>query len=122
MDNIPKITEEQVREQFKLINDLVMGGTLTRWLDTELEALHNANPVLYNFILERSQKFAMGAIMAHEPHNIAISFALEYVIMLNILGIGYGKTVGLEKFSDMMSKWFKNGGIKGLDDFDGSKK
>src|SRR3972149_5310802 len=121
MDNIPKVTEEQVKEQFKLINDLVVGGTLTRWLDAELENLHKDNPILYNFVLERSQKFAMGAMMAHEPHSIAISFALEYVIMLKILGVSFGSILGMEKFNDMMSKWLKGDNINGLDDFNAKK-
>ena len=123
MDSIiPKITEEQVKEQFKLINDLVVGGTLTRWLDEELEKLHNENPVLYGFIVERSHKFAMGAIMTHEPQSIAISFALEYMILLKIVGISFGKTLGLETFANNMSKWLgKNGKIEGLDEFGNDK-
>ena len=118
MDNIPTVTEDMVTEQFMLLSQVVSNGTLTSWLNEELEGLRTSNPVLYKFIIERSQKFAMGAMMSREPQGVAISFALEYLILLRVLGLGFGKLIGAEKFSNMMNKWLGNDNLKGLDDFD----
>ncbi len=122
MDNIPKVTDEQIKAQFIILNEVVSNGTLTTWLNDELEGIRLSNPVLYKFIIERSQKFAMGALLSREPQGIAISYALETIILLRVLGVGFGNSLSIEKFGGMMKDWLKGDSLKGLDDFDEPKK
>jgi hypothetical protein len=64
----------------------------------------------------------MGAIMSREPQFIAISLALEYIILLRVLGVGFSNSIGIEKFGNMMKGWLKGDNLKGLDDFDAKQK
>lgn len=116
MDNIPKIAETHVKEQFKKLNQAIVAGEVQMWLDKELTGLHEKNPVLYHFITERANKFAVGATMVNDPQAVAISMALEYIILLKILNTSIGAMLGLEKFSDMMKGWFPGSDdLKGID-------
>ncbi len=115
MDNLPKIAEKHVKEQFKVLNQAIVAGEVQKWLDSELTSLHEKNPVLYHFITERANKFAVGATMVGDPQAVAISMALEYIILLNILSTSLADMMGLGKFTDMMTKWFPgNDELNGL--------
>jgi hypothetical protein len=114
MDNLPKVAENHIKEQFKALNKHIVAGEVQKWLDTELQSLHDSNPVLYHFVTERANKFAMGALMSGDPQAVAISMALEYLILLKILNTSIGDMLGLGKFTDMMTNWFGNDELKGL--------
>lgn len=117
LDNIPKIGEEQIKEQFNILNQNIAQGQVNDWLNDELENLHEKNPVLFHYIVERAKKFAIGAIMVGDPNSASISLALEYILLLNILNAGIGNSIGLGKFTDMMKGLLKNDDLKGLDNF-----
>jgi hypothetical protein len=115
MENLPKVAEKHVKDQFALLNKTIVAGEVQKWLDSELTSLHDKNPVLYHFVVERANKFAVGATMVGDPQAVAISMALEYVLLLNILNKSIVDTVGLSKFADMMTKWFPdNDDLQGL--------
>ena len=121
MEHLPKIAEEVIKEQFKVLNQHIIQGQVQDWLSGELQTLHETNPVLFHYIVERANKFAVGAMMVGDPNSVSMSMALEYVLLLNILGAGIGKTIGLKQFSDMMKDWFKGDDLKGLNDMDKGK-
>ena len=118
MLNLPQITDEQVTEQLALLSKMAESGEITQWIDAELLNLQEENPILYEFVVDRSQKFAHGAVMVNNVHAIAISFALEYIVLLKILGNSIEDAKGLEQFSKMMEGLFKGEGIKGYDKLD----
>jgi len=115
-DHIPKIGEEQIKEQFNMLDQLVAQGQVKNWLNEELQVLHEKNPILFHYIVERAKKFAVGAIMVGDPNSASVSLALEYMLLLNILNAGIGHTAGLKQFGDMMKGWLKGEDLKGLDD------
>jgi len=116
LDHIPKIAEEQIKEQFGMLNQQIVQGQIKPWLNEELHNLHNKNPVLFHYIVERANKLAMGAVMVGDPNSISVSMALEYMLLLRILDAGISSTVGLKQFTDIMGGWFKNEDLKGLND------
>lgn len=122
MDNIiPNMSEEVINKQFQVINDLVINGNLNTWIDTELETMKNSNPVLYKFILNRSQNFAASAIIAHDIRSISLSFALEIIIFIKILETTIGDSGKLEEFTNYMRGLLKDAKIEGLDEFNNKK-
>ena len=116
-DHIPIIGKEQITEQFEILDQLIVQGQVKNWLNEELQKLHEKNPILFHYIVERAKKFAVGAIMVGDPNSASISLALEYVLLLKILNAGISNTIGLGKFADMMKGWFKgDDDLKGLND------
>lgn len=121
-EHLPKIGEEQIKDQFNILNQQIIQGQVKNWLNDELQELHEKNPILFHYIAERAQKFAIGAIMVGDPSSVSISMALEYLLLLKIINAGIGKTVGLTQFTDMMKDWFKGDDLKGLNDIGKDKK
>jgi len=115
MEEIPKITDIQLAKHNEEVNQMVKDGVLVDWLNDQLKSLAQDNPLLYKHIMEHTQKFSMGAVMVQDPHAIAISLALEQLILLMLVGNCYKENKDLKSFSDLMSNWF-SGGIEGLDD------
>ena len=62
----------------------------------------------------------MGALAVSDPQSIAVSIALEYMLILGVINLGIGSNVTDSEFSDTMSKWFGDEGLKGLDKLDES--
>ena len=116
LEHLPKIAEEQIKEQFNILDRHIAQGQVKTWLNEELQNLHEKNPILFHYIVERAKKFAIGAIMVGDPNSASVSLALEYMLLLNILNAGIGHSIGLGKFSDMMKGWFKGDDLKGLND------
>ena len=115
-DHIPKIAEDQIKEQFNMLDQRIAQGQVKNWLNEELETLHETNPILFHYIVERAKKFAIGAIMVGDPNSASVSLALEYMLLLGIINDGIGSTLGLKQFTDKMKNWFKNDDdLKGLD-------
>lgn len=106
LEHLPKVSEDQIKEQFKILNQAIVEGQVQQWLNTELGSLHETNPVLFHYIVERANKLAVGAMMVGDPNSISVSLALEYVLLLNILNIGIGSGIGLKEFGGMMKGWF----------------
>jgi len=121
IEEIPKISDSQVIQQNKDMRQRISSGTITQWLDEQLRSLANSNPILYKYIMEHSQKFAMGAMMVQDPQSIAMSLALEQTLLLTLIGAAYKGNKNLQDFTNLMKDWFGNGEIKGLDDL-GEKK
>lgn len=115
-EHLPKIGEEQIKDQFNILNQQIIQGQIKNWLNEELQELHEKNPILFHYIAERAQKFAVGAVMVNDPTSVSVSMALEYLLLLKIINAGIGKTVGLKQFTDMMKDWFKGDDLKGLND------
>lgn len=115
LDYLPKISEEQVKEQFDILNQYIIQGDIQHWLNKELQNLYEKNPILFRYVSERAQKFAIGAVMVGDPNSISLSMALEYILILNILGMGIDNSVGLKQFTDSMRNWFNDDDLKGLD-------
>ncbi len=115
LDYLPKISEEQVKEQFDILNQYIIQGDIQHWLNKELQNLYEKNPILFRYVSERAQKFAIGAVMVGDPNSISLSMALEYILILNILGMGIDNGVGLKQFTDSMRNWFNDDDLKGLD-------
>jgi len=118
MENLPVITDKHIREQFKALNQSITQGQVQQWLDEQLTALQTTNPTLYKFLTDRANKFAMGALAVSDPQSIAVSIALEYMLILGVINLGIGSSVTDSEFSDTMSKWFGTDGLKGLDKLD----
>ena len=114
---IPKITYKHITEQNKDMRQRVTSGNLTTWLDEQLRWLANNNPILYKYVTEHAQKFAMGVMMAGDPSAIAMSHALEQIQLLTLLGCGLQDVESMDKFSDMMKTWLKDNELEGLDKF-----
>ncbi len=114
MEHLPKVGEKHIKEQFASLHKSIVAGEVQRWLDGELTKLHDSNPILYHFLIERANKFAVGATMVGDPQAVAVSMALEYIILLNILNASLGDVIGLGKFTDMMTKWFNPDDLSGL--------
>ena len=115
-EHLPKIIEEQVVEQFNILQQHIIKGQVKHWLNNELKSLQEKNPILFRYIVERANKFAVGALMVGDPNSVSVSMALEYILLLNILNAGIGKTMGLTQFTSMMKDWFKGEDLKGLND------
>lgn len=118
MENIPKITQQQIIDQVEMLGATVKAGSLNRWLDEQLNTLKSENPELYEFIIRRSKTLAQGVLMVHDPYSITVSMALEYVILLNLISAGFGREAGLKQFSKLMESWLGKDGLKGLDKFE----
>lgn len=118
IEEIPKVSDTQVSSQNKDMRLRITQGTITQWLDEQLRSLAESNPILYKYIMEHSQKFAMGAVMVQDPQSIAMSLALEQILLLNLLGASYKTNKDLKGFSELMNGWWGENDIKGLDDFD----
>jgi len=112
---IPKIAGDVVEEQLGILEQKAKSGQIQYWLDEMLTDLHNSNPVLYYYITERSKKLAAGAMIIGDPNSLAVTLALEYLVLLNVLGRGYDKSINLQNFKNMMSSWFNKGELDGLD-------
>jgi len=112
---IPKIAKEVVEEQLSLLEQKAKSGQIQYWLDEMLTNLHSNNPVLYHYITERSKKIAVGAMMIGDPNSLAVTLALEYLVLLNVLGQGYDKSISLQNFRNMMNSWFNKNELNGLD-------
>ena len=113
-DNIPKIGNDNIRDTFLAFREVIAAGNVQSWIEEELQALSDENPVLHEFITDRANRFALGAAMVNDPRSVALSMAIEYMLLLKVLSSGIGTVKGLEKFSDEMQKWFPNG-LEGLD-------
>ena len=116
LDDIPKIPEDLIKEQFEMLQSHITQGHVKDWLNGELQTLHETNPVLFHYLIERAQKFAMGAVMVGDPNSISVSLALEYILLLNILNSGIHRTIGLTDFKDMLTRWVGKDGLNGLND------
>jgi len=110
MKNLPKILKEHIANQNSMLGSTAKSGELNNWLNGQLKELKTANPELYDYIISRSKSFANGIMMVRDPYSIAVSLSLEYVLLLRLLDIGFGKEASLKKFTDMMDKW----GLEGL--------
>lgn len=118
LDDIPAIPEELIKAQFEILQQRITKGEVKDWLNEELQGLHEKNPVLFHYLIERAQKFAMGAVMVGDPNSISVSLALEYILLLNILDAGIHRTIGLTDFKDMITGWFGKDGLNGLNDLE----
>ena len=114
--HIPKIAREVVEEQLNILEQKAKDGQIQLWLDEMLTNLQNDNPVLYRYITERSKKLAVGALMINDPDSLAVTFALEYLLLLTVLGQGYAKQLKLQNFIEMMNSWFNRDELDGLDE------
>ncbi len=117
MEELPKITNSQIAKTTEEIQAHVDDGTLVQWLDEKLKALSKENPLLYKYLMEHTQRFAMGAVMVKDPQSIAISLTLEHLLLLSLIGDSYKENKEMANFSDLMTNWFGDG-IKGLNEFD----
>jgi hypothetical protein len=114
-NKLPKIEEKQIKSELESIVATIKDGQLQKWLDTQLESLHQSNPKLYEYITTRSQLFANGIMsVSREPHSIILSLALEYILLLRVLDSSLAAEESLENFKGLMDKWFGNKGIDGL--------
>lgn len=118
LKSLPKIGEEQIKEQFNILTQQLNSGEFRQWFSDGLSDLQAENPTLFKYIVERAQKFAIGAVMVGDPNSISMSMALEYLLLLNIINAG----ISQGEFSDRMTKWFKNDDLKGLNDIGKDKK
>jgi len=115
MEEIPKITISQILKHEEELKQRIADGTVVPWLHEKLEVLAKENPFLYKYMMEHTQKFAMGALMIQDPQAIAVSLALEQIVLLALIGNSYKDNADLKNFTDLMKGWFGNG-IKGLED------
>jgi len=118
IDKIPKVSEKQIKEQGEQLKAMITKGAVTEWLDSQLKALAATNPVLYQYLMEHSQKFAMGAVMV-DAQSIAMSQALEQVMLLTLIGGSYRANEDLKKFEGGVGKLLGDIDLGGLD---GNKK
>jgi len=116
MEEVPKITSNNIAKHEEEVYHHLENGTIASWLSEQLSELANSNPILYQYVMEHSQKFAMGAMMIRDPQSIAISMALEQVILLNMIGASHRENIDVTKFSNLMNTWFGGKGIDGLED------
>lgn len=114
MEEIPKITHNQVAQHEEEVRRRIAQGNVAQWLDEQLKKLASENPILYKYVMEHTQKFAIGASMVQEPQAIAVSLALEQLLLLTLVGDSYKSSKELKGFIDLMSNWLPNG-IKGID-------
>jgi len=121
LSQIPFIKDELLGDQARELKDKLDSGVITEWLNEELRWLSTNNPALYKFITEHAQKFAMGVVMVGDPHSIALSQALEQVLLLGLVNATLRGKEELQKFEQMMSKFFPNGKINGLEGLNGKK-
>lgn len=118
MEEVPKITSDNILRHEEEVRYHMENGTITTWLEEQLSNLNNVNPILYQYIMEHSQKFAMGAVtMLRDPQSIAISMALEQVILINMIGKSHMENKEIANFSSLMNTWFGGKSIEGLNDF-----
>lgn len=115
MEEIPKITHNQIAQHEEEIRRKIAQGAIAQWLDEQLKNLASENPILYQYVMEHTQKFAIGASMVQEPQAIAVSLALEQLLLLTLIGDSYKSNKEFKHFTDLMSKAFGNSGVKGLD-------
>lgn len=115
MEELPKIKDSHITRQEEELRDMMAQGTIMPWLSEQLKSLAEENPLLYKHIMEHTQKFAMGVIMVQDPQAIAISMALEQLVLLTLLVNAYKDNKDLKRFTDFMNTVFPSG-IKGLED------
>ena len=114
IQRIPKITEKHITEQNKDMRQRVSGGDVTRWLDEQLRWLSSNNPILYKYVMEHAQKFAMGVMVAQDPQAVAMSHALEMIMLLVMVGSSLEDAESIDKFGNMMKSWLKDTELEGL--------
>ena len=112
MDDIPLINQEQVAEIEEIIRQKMMDQSITHWLDSKLGEIQSANPVLYKYIMEHSQKIAIGSSMAHDTKMIAVSQCFENVLLVMLLSMGMKDSKEFENFNNFWGRfWEKEGGL-----------
>lgn len=119
---IPSIEDKLLGEQTEELKEKINAGKITDWLNEELMWLSSHNPVLYKYLTDHAQKFAMGAVMVGDPHSIAMSQALEQIMLLKLIDLTLVGNEELKKFTAAMEKMLGGGKIDGLDGFGNVKK
>ena len=109
MEELPKINEAQIAKLETEMRQRIVQGTMTNWLDEQLKALANTNPILYKYVMEHSQKFAVGSMMVQDVQSIAVSITLEYILLLSIIGMSFTNSKELKNFTDFWGKFFPKG-------------
>lgn len=113
MENLPKITGESINELSKEIRHLLKSGELLEWAHNEMEKLRLANPLLFGYLREHSEKFAMGVAMSMgDPQAVAMSKLISNLMLLRLLNTELKNTAKERK------EWENDVG-KLLDDIEG---
>jgi len=121
LEHLPLIGEEQIKDETEELSKQIAKGQVTEWLTEELRNLHDKNPVLFHYIVNRANTFAVGTAMMSNAHSISVSLAMEYLLLLKIIDTGIGNTARMTQFTDMMKGWLKDEDLKGLNDVGNGK-
>ena len=100
MEELPKISENQVLSLDDSIKQLLTGRDITKWLDAELTELANINPVLYKRVMDHSQRLAAGAMMSPDVQSVALSLCLDSILLLKLINEGLKGKKKLKEFED----------------------
>lgn len=115
MENIPKISQKAVNEQLAEVNSMIVNKTVNEWVGLQLKELKENNYALYNTIVERCKKVAMGVIYIQDSDIIASSLIMETLILLKVIDEAYRLANSRDKFDDFMSDLLAGNDLKGLD-------
>jgi hypothetical protein len=120
MNNIPKTDKSIIREILADMQEVAKSGQqeMNIWLDNNLNKLKEENPVLYNYIVDRAERFAAGAstIGGGDIRAIALSYTIEQLMLLSIIDKSLLSAKDLKAFDGMMDCWL--GKDKKLDGYD----
>jgi hypothetical protein len=122
MKDLPKVNLRAIIEQNEQMKKMVQDGSITGWLDSQLRELSQNNGDLYKFVIDHAQKFAMSVGMSQDTNQIALSQALESVMLLKLICGGLEIRQNLVDFEQRMQKLLKGENLEGLDDFGKGKK
>ena len=117
LNNLPKVKGECISEVLDSIRKSAENQKLQEWLNNILNWLQANNNELYKFVTERSQKFAIGAMMAGDPQSLAISHMLELIIFLRVIDVSIEKVGELTTFDGWLNNMLGGQTIEGLDTF-----
>ena len=115
MENIPQLEEDWAKELVAEIDNEIASGHLDAWLDKNLIAMKETNPILYAILTKRSRNFAFGAYSLAKTGGedvdaivggIMLSMAVEHVLLLRLLDKGFKAKAEMEAFEKMMKKWW----------------
>lgn len=116
LEKLPKVSNKHINNQNNGMRQLITGGGVTTWLDEQLRFMAKNNPFLYKYVMEHSQKFAMGAVMVGDPQSIAMSHVLEQMMLLTLLDTSMKDDEELQQFDSMMKGWLGKDNLEGLND------
>lgn len=108
IEELPPIDSSQIVQQEEMLRQRIEAGTINQWMAEQLDYLAQNNPILYEYVMDHAKKLAFGVAMM-DPRSIAMSVALEHILLLTLVGSSIKGKKELNDFVKIWGKFFPGG-------------